>query len=34
MKDDTPIPRALYRAYAHCQFVEDEGDAVFYKNMK
>ena len=34
MKDDTPIVHALYRSYSSCQFVEDEGDIVFYKNEK
>jgi omega-6 fatty acid desaturase (delta-12 desaturase) len=34
MKDDTPIARALYRSFSACQFVEDEGDTVFYKNLK
>jgi omega-6 fatty acid desaturase (delta-12 desaturase) len=34
MKDETPIARALYRSYSTCQFVEDEGDTVFYKNIK
>mmetsp|Transcript_1821 Transcript_1821/g.2908 ORF Transcript_1821/g.2908 Transcript_1821/m.2908 type:complete len:434 (+) Transcript_1821:156-1457(+) len=34
MKDDTSIARAVYRSYSCCQFVEDEGDIVFYKNVK
>lgn len=34
IKDDTPIPFALYRAFSCCQFVEDTGDTVFYKNKK
>mmetsp|Transcript_16463 Transcript_16463/g.27829 ORF Transcript_16463/g.27829 Transcript_16463/m.27829 type:complete len:433 (+) Transcript_16463:77-1375(+) len=34
MKDDTSIARALYRSYSCCQFVEDDGDIVFYKNVK
>lgn len=33
-KDDTPIPYAVYRAFSCCQFVEDSGDTVFYKNKK
>lgn len=33
-RDDTPIPFALYRAFSCCQFVENEGDTVFYKNVK
>lgn len=32
--DDTPIPLAVYRAFSCCQFVEDTGDTVFYKNKK
>ena len=32
MKDDTPVPVALYRALRNCQFVEDEGGVVFYKS--
>lgn len=34
MKDNTPIARALYRSFANCQFVEAEGDVVFYKNKR
>lgn len=34
MKDETPIARALYRSFSTCLFVEDEGDTVFYKNIK
>lgn len=34
MKDETPIARALYRSFSSCLFVEDEGDTVFYKNIK
>jgi omega-6 fatty acid desaturase (delta-12 desaturase) len=32
LKDDTPIARALWRSYNDCQFIEDEGGIVFYKN--
>lgn len=31
LKDDTPIPQALWRAYTYCKFVEDDGTVVFYK---
>jgi len=34
LKDETPIARAVYRSYSTCQFVEDSGDIVFYKNVK
>ncbi|KAJ1437162.1 delta12-fatty acid desaturase [Ochromonadaceae sp. CCMP2298] len=34
MKDDTSIARALYRSFSCCQFIEDDGDIVFYKNKK
>jgi len=34
LKDDTPIGRALWRSFYCCQFVEDTGDIVFYKNVK
>lgn len=34
LKDDTPILKALWRSYSTCQFVEDDGDIVFYKNVK
>jgi len=34
LKDDTPIVRALWRSYSACQFIEDSGDIVFYKNIK
>mmetsp|Transcript_30703 Transcript_30703/g.42035 ORF Transcript_30703/g.42035 Transcript_30703/m.42035 type:complete len:459 (+) Transcript_30703:107-1483(+) len=34
LKDDTPILHALWRSYSACQFIEDEGDVVFYKNIK
>lgn len=29
--DSTPIPLALWRSYVNCQYVDDEGDIVFYK---
>ncbi|TYZ64142.1 hypothetical protein PybrP1_004435 [[Pythium] brassicae (nom. inval.)] len=32
LKDDTPIPQALWRSYTHCKFVEDDGTVVFYKS--
>jgi len=34
MKDETPIARALYRSFSTCLFVEDDGDTVFYKNVR
>ncbi len=34
MCDNTPIAKALWRSFSCCQFIEDEGDAVFYKNIK
>jgi len=34
LKDNTPTVLALWRSYSCCQFVEDEGDIVFYKNIK
>jgi omega-6 fatty acid desaturase (delta-12 desaturase) len=34
MKDETPIAQALYRSFSTCLFVEDEGNVVFYKNLK
>ena len=34
LKDETPIARATFRAFSLCQFVEDAGDVVFYKNVK
>jgi omega-6 fatty acid desaturase / acyl-lipid omega-6 desaturase (Delta-12 desaturase) len=34
LKDDTPITHALFRSFSMCQFVEDKGTTVFYKNMK
>lgn len=34
LADSTPIARALWRSYSTCQFVEDKGDIVFYKNIK
>jgi len=34
LKDETPILKALYRSYSTCQFVEDTGNTVFYKNIK
>eukprot|EP01034_Spumella_vulgaris_P023635 gene23635-29875_t len=33
LTDSTPIPHALWRGFGSCQFVEDEGDVVFFKNM-
>nr|AGY49244.1 putative delta-12 fatty acid desaturase [Pythium aphanidermatum] len=32
LKDETPIPLALWRSYNYCKFVEDDGKIVFYKN--
>jgi hypothetical protein len=32
MKDETPIAKALWRSFSHCQYVEDKGDIVFFKN--
>jgi len=34
MKDNTPIGRALWRAWSSCQYVDNEGDTVWYKNVK
>mmetsp|Transcript_7991 Transcript_7991/g.11920 ORF Transcript_7991/g.11920 Transcript_7991/m.11920 type:complete len:429 (+) Transcript_7991:111-1397(+) len=34
MKDDTSIAHALYRSFSCCQYVEDTGDIVFFKNIK
>lgn len=34
LADNTPIARALWRSYSTCQFVEDTGDIVFYRNVK
>lgn len=34
MKDDTPIAKAVYNSFLQCQFVEDDGNIVFYKNVK
>mmetsp|Transcript_18654 Transcript_18654/g.59426 ORF Transcript_18654/g.59426 Transcript_18654/m.59426 type:complete len:404 (-) Transcript_18654:160-1371(-) len=31
MRDTTPIPMALWRAWTQCKYVEDEGDVVMYK---
>ncbi|KAG5644349.1 hypothetical protein DXG03_008646 [Asterophora parasitica] len=30
----SPIPTfyALYRSFTQCQFIEEEGDIIFYKN--
>jgi len=32
MKDDTPMFTALWRSARMCQWVDDEGDVVFFKN--
>ncbi|KAG7085812.1 hypothetical protein E1B28_003350 [Marasmius oreades] len=32
--DSTNTFRALYRTFTQCEFVEDEGDIVFYKNKE
>lgn len=34
LKDETPIAKALYRAFSTCQYVEDKGNIVFSKNVK
>lgn len=31
MRDETPAPLALWRAWSRCRFVEDAGNVVFYK---
>jgi len=31
MVDETPIWKALWRAYRGCKFVEDDGPVAFYK---
>eukprot|EP00612_Vaucheria_litorea_P001424 CAMPEP_0171453056 /NCGR_PEP_ID=MMETSP0945-20130129/919_1 /TAXON_ID=109269 /ORGANISM="Vaucheria litorea, Strain CCMP2940" /LENGTH=436 /DNA_ID=CAMNT_0011977851 /DNA_START=32 /DNA_END=1342 /DNA_ORIENTATION=+ len=32
LSDSTPIPLALWRSYTCCAFIENEGNAVFYKS--
>ncbi|TMW67106.1 hypothetical protein Poli38472_012222 [Pythium oligandrum] len=32
LKDDTSIPRALWRSYNLCKFIEDDGKIVFYRS--
>lgn len=34
MYDDTPAFKALWRNYNFCQFVEDDGGVVFYRNRE
>jgi omega-6 fatty acid desaturase (delta-12 desaturase) len=34
LKDDTPIASACYNSFKQCQFVEDEGSIVWYKNVR
>lgn len=34
LKDNTPILRSVYNSFSQCQFVEDDGHTVFYKNKK
>lgn len=34
MKDNTPINRALWRSWKTCQYVDNDGDTVWYKNVK
>lgn len=34
IKDETPIGKALWRAYTNCRYVDNEGDVVFYKNFR
>lgn len=34
MKDNSSTVHALFRSFHCCQFVEDTGDVVFYKNLK
>jgi omega-6 fatty acid desaturase (delta-12 desaturase) len=34
LKDNTSTVQALWRSYNCCQFIEDDGDVVFYKNIK
>ena len=34
LSDHTPIPAAVYKAFATCKFVEDKGGVVHYKNAQ
>lgn len=31
LKDETSIPKALWRSYNYCKYVEDDGKIIFYK---
>jgi omega-6 fatty acid desaturase (delta-12 desaturase) len=34
LQDNSSIAHALWRSFSACQFIEDEGDVVFFKNIK
>lgn len=34
LRDETPIYSALWRAITHCEYVQSNGQVVFYKNSK
>ena len=34
LKDNTFVLKALWKTFSSCQFIEDEGNIVFYKNLK
>jgi omega-6 fatty acid desaturase (delta-12 desaturase) len=34
MYDPSPIASAVYNSFSHCQFIEDDGNIAFYKNVK
>lgn len=34
LSSDVPAFKALWENYNFCQFVEDEGDVLFYRNRK
>lgn len=34
LKDDTSIPVALWKSFSECQYVDDEGSIVFFKNTR
>jgi fatty acid desaturase len=34
LSDHTPVPRALFRSFSQCRYIDNEGDIVYYKGVQ
>ena len=34
LSDHTPVPRALFRSFSQCRYIDNEGDVVYYKGVQ